>query len=184
MCKKYTRKENVKKDIYIDYDGVVRQTMSIAYEMMRNDHIDLKDRPKVISFFERLDWYYLISISLELNRAYYFINQIIKENKYNVCILTKVNSLNEMSAKIIDIRKYSDVKTICVPNIIDKTDAVNPGGNILIDDYSGNLFSWEAKGGLSVKFTENDDDRFLCTSSLGICLQDNFERKLIRKENK
>ena len=57
MCKKYTRKENVKKDIYIDYDGVVRQTMSIAYEMMRNEHIDLKDRPKVISFFERLDWY-------------------------------------------------------------------------------------------------------------------------------
>ena len=87
-----------------------------------------------------------------------------------------------MSAKLIDIRKYSDVKTICVPNTIDKTDVVNPNGNILIDDFSGNLLNWKEKGGISVKFTDKEDERFVCTSSLDICLQDNLERKLIRKE--
>lgn len=171
----------MKRDIYIDYDGVIRGTMSIAYEMMAKQNIDLKDRKKVIDFFEKLDWYYLISISIELNRAYYYINQIIKENKYNVSILTKINSLNEMSAKIFDVRKNSNVKTICVPNNIDKTDAVNPNGNILIDDFTGNLLNWKEKGGISVKFTDNEDDRFLCTRSLDICLQDNLERKLERK---
>mgnify|MGYP004558142279 CR=1 FL=1 len=173
----------MKRDIYIDYDGVIRGTMSIAYEMMAKQNIDLNDRKKVIDFFEKLDWYYLISISIELNRAYYYINQIIKENKYNVSILTKINSLNEMSAKIFDVRKNSNVKTICVPNNIDKTDAVNPNGNILIDDFAGNLLNWKEKGGISVKFTDNEDDRFLCTQSLDICLQDNLERKLERKIN-
>ena len=125
-CVKNTqRKEIMKKDIYIDYDGVIRGTMSISYEMMQRQNIDLKDRKKVIEFYEKLDWNYLISISLELNRAYYYINKIISENKYNVSILTKINSLNEMSAKIFDIRKNSDVKTICVPNTIDKTDEVH-----------------------------------------------------------
>ena len=33
-----------------------------------------------------------------------------------------------------------------------------------------------------VKFTDKEDERFVCTSSLDICLQDNLERKLIRKE--
>ena len=171
----------MKRDIYIDYDGVIRGTMSIAYEMMTKQNIDLNDCKKVIDFFEKLDWYYLISISIELNRAYYYINQIIKENKYNVSILTKINSLNEMSAKIFDVRKNSNVKTICVPNNIDKTDAVNPNGNILIDDFAGNLLNWKEKGGISVKFTDKKDDRFLCTQSLDICLQDNLERKLERK---
>jgi hypothetical protein len=183
MCKKYTKKGNYEKRyIYIDYDGVIRGTMSISYEMMQRQNIDLNDRKKVIEFYEKLDWNYLISISLELNRAYYYINKIISENKYNVSILTKINSLNEMSAKIFDIRKNSDVKTICVPNTIDKTDVVNPNGNILIDDFSGNLLNWKEKGGISVKFTDKEDERFVCTSSLDICLQDNLERKLIRKE--
>lgn len=182
-CVKNTqRKEAMKKDIYIDYDGVIRGTMSISYEMMQRQNIDLNDRKKVIEFYEKLDWNYLISISLELNRAYYYINKIISENKYNVSILTKINSINEMSAKIFDIRKNSDVKTICVPNTIDKTDVVNPNGNILIDDFSGNLLNWKEKGGISVKFTDKEDERFVCTSSLDICLQDNLERKLIRKE--
>lgn len=172
----------MKKNLYVDYDGVIRKAMTISYDMMRRQNIDIKDRQKVIDFFENLDWYYLISISLELNRAYYYINKILEENKYNVSILTKINSLNEMSAKIFDVRKNSDVKTICVPNNIDKTDAVNPDGSILIDDFSGNLLNWEANGGVAVKFTEEDDDRFLCTPSLDICLQDNLERKLERKK--
>lgn len=48
----------MKRDIYIDYDGVIRGTMSIAHEMMTKQNIDLNDRKKVIDFFEKLDWYY------------------------------------------------------------------------------------------------------------------------------
>lgn len=59
-CVKNTqRKEAMKKDIYIDYDGVIRGTMSISYEMMQRQNIDLNDRKKVIEFYEKLDWNYL-----------------------------------------------------------------------------------------------------------------------------
>ena len=98
-----------------------------------------------------------------------------------IYLLSLSKSFRTMDDKNL-IRKNSDVKTICVPNTIDKTDVVNPYGNILIDDFSENLLNWKGKGGISVKFTDKEDERFVCTSSLDICLQDNLERKLIRKE--
>ena len=98
-----------------------------------------------------------------------------------IYLLSLSKSFRTMNDKNL-IRKNSDVKTICVPNTIDKTDVVNPNGNILIDDFSENLLNWKEKGGISVKFTDKEDERFVCTSSLDICLQDNLERKLIRKE--
>ena len=98
-----------------------------------------------------------------------------------IYLLSLSKSFRTMNDKNL-IRKNSDVKTICVPNTIDKTDVVNPNGNILIDDFSENLLNWKEKGGISVKFTDKEDERFVCTSSLDICLQDNLERNLIRKE--
>ena len=75
---------------------------------------------------------------------------------------------------------YIDLKNNILAN--NNIIAFRENGNILIDDFSGNLLNWKEKGGISVKFTDKEDERFVCTSSLDICLQDNLERKLIRKE--
>lgn len=86
------------KRLYIDYDGVIRDTMTVSYEMMRNKNIDISNRSVVINFFENIDWENLINISIELNRAYYYINKLIEEGNFDVSIPTKINSLKEMSA--------------------------------------------------------------------------------------
>lgn len=173
------------KRLYIDYDGVIRDTMTVSYEMMRNKNIDISNRSVVINFFENIDWENLINISIELNRAYYYINKLIEEGNFDVSILTKINSLKEMSAKIYDIRKYAkDAKIICVPNNINKNDAVNANGAILIDDYSGNLKSWEDSGGIAVKYSNKLDKNYLTIDSLKVFISDDFSRKLVKNSLK
>ena len=38
---------------------------------------------------------------------------------------------------------------------IKKADAVDPKGNILVDDFLGNLDYWHEKGGISIKFSDS-----------------------------
>ena len=47
------------KDLYIDFDGVIKDTIKVSYKMMEDEKIDLRDRPKVIEFYKQLDWEYL-----------------------------------------------------------------------------------------------------------------------------
>ena len=93
------------KDLYIDFDGVIKDTIKVSYKMMEDEKIDLRDRPKVIEFYKQLDWEYLLKISAEIKNAYYFINKISEEGTFSPKILTTVNSLNEIKAKLSDIKK-------------------------------------------------------------------------------
>ena len=141
------------KDLYIDFDGVIKDTIKVSYKMMEDEKIDLRDRPKVIEFYKQLDWEYLLKISAEIKNAYYFINKISEEGTFSPKILTTVNSLNEIKAKLSDIKKNcKNITLVSVPSGIEKSVLVNPKNSILVDDYSGNLISWQNSGGIPVKF--------------------------------
>ena len=130
------------KDLYIDFDGVIKDTIKVSYKMMEDEKIDLRDRPKVIEFYKQLDWEYLLKISAEIKNAYYFINEISEEGTFSPKILTTVNSLNEIKAKLSDIKKNcKNITLVSVPSGIEKSVLVNPKNSILVDDYSGNLIS-------------------------------------------
>lgn len=101
------------KDLYIDFDGVIKDTIKVSYKMMEDEKIDLKDRPKVIEFYKQLDWEYLLKISAEIKNAYHFINKISEEGTFNPKILTTVNSLNEIKAKLSDIKKIVKTSLWC-----------------------------------------------------------------------
>ena len=82
------------------------------------------------------------------------IHKILESNKFNVAILTHVNSLDEAVQKVKYIRKYlEDITVIPVPKAISKTKMVRSKDAILIDDYSGNLREWESEGGIGVRFS-------------------------------
>ena len=157
------------KDLYIGFDGAIKDTIKASYKMMEDEKIDLRDRLKVIEFYKHLDWEYLLKISAEIKSVYHFINKISEEGTFNPKILTTVNSLNEIKAKLSDIKKNcKNITVISGPSGIEKSVLVNPKNSILVDDYSGNLISWQNSGGIPVKFANETSSEFTTINTLEV----------------
>ena len=81
------------------------------------------------------------------------IKKIYSSGKFNVAILTHVNSMQEIESKVNFIRKFlRDVTIIPVPKGISKTRMINARFSILVDDYPVNLSEWVEAGGIGVRF--------------------------------
>lgn len=66
-----------------------------------------------------------------------------------------------------DIRKHcKEVSVISSPGGISKSFIVNPKNSILVDDYKGNLYSWEKEGGIGIKFDNTISSEFTTINSL------------------
>ena len=143
------------KQLYIDFDGVILDTMTKTYETLKEQNIDKNDQEKVQAFFRDLDWKKLISETKEINDSINEIKKICNSKKFNVYILTHINSVNEMVEKINYLhKKLPSVTIVSVPKQIPKTEVVNASSAILIDDYSGNIKEWQKKLGIGIKFVK------------------------------
>lgn len=143
-------------NLYIDFDGVIMNTIEISYKELEKLNINPKEFDKTQEYFRDLDWKeFLNKKCTPINDSIECIQKIIDSNLFNVNILSHINSLDEAIEKIKYIRKYfKDITFIPVPKKISKTKMVHTSGSILIDDYSGNLREWEATGGIGVRFSE------------------------------
>lgn len=149
----------MKKNLYIDFDGVILDTVVTTYKMLADRNIDRKEEAKVADFFTNLDWGKVIKATPEINDSVNEIKKICKSDKFDVFILTHVFSLSEIIEKTKYIKKHlPEVTIISVPKSISKTDIVFPDSSILIDDYSGNLKDWKEKGGYAVKFVKEKEN--------------------------
>ena len=156
-------------NLYIDFDGVVLDTITPMYKMLEEEEIDRKDSEKVVEFLKRTDYNEIIKKSPEINNSISAIKKIIDSNKFNVNILTHVVTLEEGVVKTEFIRKYfKDITMILVPKQISKTKMVHTKDSILVDDYAGNLRSWEKEGGIPVRFSTK-------LNSKGFKVVDNLE---------
>lgn len=143
------------KQLYIDFDGVILDTMTKSYKELEKEHIDKHDQEKVMEFFRKLDWKKLIEETDVINDSINEIKKICASKKFNVYILTHINSTNEMVEKIKFLHKnLPSVTIVSVPKEIPKTEVVNPSAAILIDDYSGNVKEWQKKLGIGIKFVK------------------------------
>lgn len=141
------------KNLYIDFDGVILDTIRVTYEMLDSMGISPKDLDKTTKFYLELDWEQLLNNTPVINDGINCIKRIIDSNKFNVAILTHIYSLNEGTEKVKYIRKYfDDITVIPVPKTISKTQMVHTEDAILIDDYSPNLIEWENAGGIGIRF--------------------------------
>ncbi|NLL44602.1 MAG: hypothetical protein GX247_02910 [Mollicutes bacterium] len=142
------------RNLYIDFDGVILDTINTTYKMLAELGIDHKDEEKTKEFYASLDWKKVLEETPIINDGINCIHKILESNKFNVAILTHVNSLDEAVQKVKYIRKYlEDITVIPVPKAISKTKMVRSKDAILIDDYSGNLREWESEGGIGVRFS-------------------------------
>ncbi len=146
------------KKIYIDFDGVILDTISESYKWLAEKNIDYKDIEKTKKFFRELNWEVLINRSSPINNSLEDIRLLMK-NGYDVNILTHVQTEAEIEAKNIFISEFiGSITTHYCPKHIEKCDFVDPTNSFLIDDFSKNLLHWEDKGGISIKFAINEED--------------------------
>jgi len=146
-------------NLYIDFDGVICNTIDITYEMIKNLKIDKKDSEKMLEFYQNLDWESVLKKAKDINDGLNNIKKIIASGKFNVSILTHVTSLDEIKAKLEYIRKYFDIPVIGVPKNISKATLINARNSILIDDYVENLKEWRNAGGLGIRFDLDKDGK-------------------------
>lgn len=142
------------KNLYIDFDGVMMDTIRVTYDMLDRLEVDRKNPDKMKEFYSNLNWKQILTLTPIINDSFSKMKMLFKTNKFNIAILTHVNSLDEAIAKINYIRKYlKDVTIIPVPREISKTKICLSKDAILVDDYSGNLTEWEKEGGIGIQFS-------------------------------
>ena len=170
-------------NLYLDFDGVIVDTISVTYKMIEERGIDIKNSQKVRKFYENLNWFELLSEAREINNSIQNIKDLQKTNLYNMSILTTVHSSDEIIAKNRYIKNNNlDVPIITVSVGKNKCDVVEARNSILVDDYSGNLYSWEKAGGIAVKFDNKPNNKFITIKSLEELKNDNFTRELVKQK--
>lgn len=144
------------KNLYIDFDGVILDTITPVYNLAKKLNLDVKTQTKEVGLlYSKIDWETLIDESPALSDSINNIKKLKESKKFNISILTHVNSLKEAAAKIRFINGlFNDLTIIPVPKSCSKTMMTQTEGAILVDDFSGNLKEWQESGGIAVKFVK------------------------------
>ena len=100
------------RNLYIDFDGVIMNTIDITYNDMIKKGINQDSQEEVRNYYANLNWSKLLEEAEIINDGINAINNIISCNKYNVSILSHVNSLHEAVEKIKFLRKFFKDMTI------------------------------------------------------------------------
>lgn len=136
--------------LYIDFDGVILDTIPIMYSKAKENGYDIHDT----EFYKNLDFKPLLKDDIIINDSFNCIQKLIDSNIFDVNILTHCNSITEAEDKVRYIRKHlKDITIITCPKKISKTKMVRTEGEILVDDFAGNLREWKAEGGIPVRFS-------------------------------
>ena len=145
------------KNLYIDFDGVILDTITPVYNLAKKLNLDVKTQTKEVGIlYSKIDWEEFINESPALSDSIDNIKKLKESKKFNISILTHVNSLKEAAAKIRFINGlFNDLTIIPVPKSCSKTMMTQTKGAILVDDYSGNLKEWQESGGIAVKFVKD-----------------------------
>ena len=145
------------KNLYIDFDGVILDTITPVYNLAKKLNLDVKTQTNEIGLlYSKIDWEELINESPALSDSIDNIKKLKESKKFNISILTHVNSLKEAAAKIRFINGlFNDLTIIPVPKSCSKTMMTQTKGAILVDDYSRNLKEWQESGGIAVKFVKD-----------------------------
>lgn len=136
--------------LYIDFDGVILDTITVLYEEADRQEYERNDP----EFYKNFNFKCILKDKYIINDSIDCIQKLIDSNKFDVNILTHCNSIKEGADKVRYIRKhFNDITVIICPKEISKTKMVHTKDAILVDDYAGNLREWESAGGIAVRFS-------------------------------
>ena len=58
------------KNIYIDFDGVIVDSIRVTYDMLERLEIDIKETEKVSEFYANLNWKQILSLTPIINDSF------------------------------------------------------------------------------------------------------------------
>ncbi len=161
---------NDKKDLYIDCDGVIIDTITtIIMELNKlgYDYQQVKKDNKFMTHY--LSHKFLFSQKFpDIPAIDDNINKIIQINKTNIfnslAILTHVITPEEAKIKI---KRFNDelpgIKVITVPKQLSKSSFVPVKNAILVDDYPQNTLDWYTNGGIGINYKEPSPNENILT---------------------
>ncbi len=156
------------KKLYIDFDGVIMNTNNAITNLLDEHQVDRTNYDETVNFLKKINWDKLLKECDEISNAFSHLKTLNDSNDFNVAILTHVCSEEEANEKKkLLTNKVGNLNVIPVPRNIDKCHYVDPKDSILIDDYSKNLELWQQNGGISIKFTNKEYDKFKSIYNLG-----------------
>ena len=164
--------------MYIDFDGVVLDTIPHLYNALETSGVDTKNEREVGRFFSMYDFDMIINDDNILNDSINCIQKLLDSKKFEISFLTHVNSMNEAACKINYLKSKfkNNITIIITPKEVSKTMMVHCEGAILVDDYSGNLTEWENCGGISIRFSKELESKgFLVINRLDELINMEFE---------
>lgn len=163
-------------NLYIDFDGVLVDTITTSYRLLDEAQVDRNNAEEILKFYQTLNWEEIIEVTPIINDSINRLQRIKDSNRFDISILTHVNSLAEIVEKVKFIRRYfHDITVIPCPKQISKTQMVHAKDAILIDDYAGNLEEWQKAGGIGIKFSTTLNDRgYRCIDKIDQILEMDF----------
>ena len=171
---------NIMRRLYIDFDGVVLDTIPVLYAALEASGADTSEEKEVARFFSTYDFSMIVNDDNILNDSINCIHKLIDSKKFEVSFLTHINSFEEGLCKIKYLKSKfeNNITIIITPKEISKTKMVHCEGAILVDDYSGNLTEWEEAGGIGVRFSKELESKgFLVVNRLDELLNMSFEEE-------
>ena len=142
--------------LYIDFDGVVMDTIPLLYKELEKNNVSFDNEEKIRKVFGSFDFRTIIKDKNILNDSIECIHKLIESKKFEISFLSHINSLDEGIVKIKYLRRHfkDNITIIVVPRGVDKPKMVHSEGAILVDDFSGNLKQWKDSGGIAVRFSK------------------------------
>lgn len=148
----------MKLKLYIDFDGVILNTIETIEKMIREQGLDYRNfsDPDTEKFLLSLDWEKVIQNSVPLANSIQNIQKLRNCGLYEVAILTHVNSFLEGEHKKKYLSQFfTDLVVIPVFIPTPKYQMVDCYNAILVDDTMKNLTLWKEHGGIPIQFSTN-----------------------------
>ena len=143
------------RNLYLDCDGVILDTIDKAYELMRRDGLDPKNRELVNKYFVDVDWLYLINEAGQLDNSIEKIIKLREMGIYDIKILTTCVNKNEPWIKTLYFeQELPGIPVITVPWMVRKDSVVDADNSILVDDSTTNVTNWRESGGIGLHFVK------------------------------
>ena len=147
------------RNLYIDCDGVIFDTVKLAFAEMKKLNVDISNDDAITDYFKKVDWSYLINKSGPINNSIEKIKELIESQEFeSVQVATHRCSFPEGAIKEKEFKLLiPNLKIVTIPKKIEKHHALNARENILIDDAKSKVINWINDGGIGILFSQKVD---------------------------
>ena len=148
--------------LYCDCDGVILNTIEIAFQIMQSNGCNMKSREEIDRYFRQLiDWREVFDKATFIDDAVDKIKLLKESNIFSdIIVLTKLSGgYHEEGLKRDLFKEYlPDTRIITLQYGLTKAGVVKAKDNILIDDEERNCNNWKDNEGIAILFSKENKD--------------------------